>query len=100
MLLDYVLASKINAGVPPLGPADGRRDMPKAALELHVAAAGLGLRPHMQGDVGKAGGLPVLVGNGQYRLSWRQEQSQKAGCPKTRLGNQPNTWGKAGERLD
>ena len=81
MLPDYMLASKINAGVPLLGPAGGRQDVPKAALELHVAAAGLGLCPHVRGDVGKAGGLPVLVGNSQYRLGWRQEQSQSRGQP-------------------
>lgn len=60
---------------------DGRQDMLKAALELHVAAAGLGQRAHVRGDVGKAGGLPVLVGNIPYHLGWRQEQSQSHGQP-------------------
>lgn len=49
MLLDSGLASKTNPGVPPPGAADGRRDVPRVALELRVAAAGQGLCPHTRG---------------------------------------------------
>lgn len=79
MLLDASLARKTNTGVAP--PMAGRMCQ-GGALEWHVAPASLGPCPHTRGDVGKAGGFPMLVGNSQYPLSWRQEQSQRQQHPR------------------